>query len=224
MDEITDEEIKQIRLALRGAIVNHIENDKKENVKKELVRQMLFAIGENPDRPGLEETPDRVVKMWKEIFKGYDINNKPKITVFDNGDDGIRYDEMISDEGGFHSHCEHHMLVISGKYWFAYIPHPQGKVLGLSKIGRVVDYFSAKLQVQERLTHEIVEYLWTLLCDEKICKHPPIGMGLVLEAEHLCKTMRGVKKKGNMRTTILKGSLKTEPAARMEFMNWVNRK
>jgi len=186
--------------------------------KKIAVREILMLIGEEPDREGLKETPDRVARMWKEIFRGYDIKNKPKVTVFNNGSDGIVYDQMACDTGNFYSHCEHHIVPFFGKYFFAVIYHPQGKILGLSKVSRVVDYYSAKLQVQERLGHQIVEELWKKLTGVK----PPLAMGLVLECEHLCKSMRGVKKVGMMRTCILKGTFKTEPAARAEFLDWVN--
>jgi GTP cyclohydrolase IA len=188
--------------------------------KEELVRQMLEAIGENPKRQGLKDTPARVVRMWDEVYKGYTCP-PPKVTTFKNGTDGIVYDEMIMDEGAFNSSCEHHMVhIVNGKYWFAYIPNKQGQILGLSKVARVVDYFSAKLQIQERLTYEIVNYLWKSLNNST---YKPKAMGLVMEAEHLCKTVRGVKKKGCMRTTVLKGVFKTDAAARAEFLGYVNR-
>lgn len=194
---------------------------KKEN-KELTVRNMLLAIGENPNREGLKDTPKRVVKMWKEIFRGYDKKQCPKITTFNNGSDGIIYDQMICDTGKFYSHCEHHAVPFIGNYYWAVLPHPKGKLLGLSKVARVVDYFSAKLQIQERLTHEIVDYLWQALCNKNLCKNPPLGMALVMEAEHLCKSMRGVKKKGNMRTAKLIGAFKDDSATRAEFMDWVN--
>lgn len=188
---------------------------------EEIIKRMLKAIGENPDREGLKDTPKRVVKMWKEIFRGYDKTQCPKVTTFNNGNDGIEYDSMISDEGTFYSQCEHHMVPFFGKYYFAYLPHREGKLLGLSKVARVVDYFSAKLQIQERLTHEIVNYLWNeLYRDTEISR--PLGMALVMEGEHLCKTMRGVKKKGKMRTTKLIGAFKDDQKTRDEFIGWVN--
>lgn len=188
--------------------------------KEQTVKNMLKMIGEDPNREGLVGTPERVVRMWNEIFRGYDKTKQPKVTIFNNGEDGIAYDEMITDVGDFHSHCEHHMVTFFGTYYFSYIPHPKGKILGLSKVARVVDYYSAKLQVQERLTHEIIDYLWKTLCDN--CEHPPIAMGLKMKGEHLCKTMRGVKKKGEMTTTQLYGAFKTDQLARSEFLHWVN--
>jgi GTP cyclohydrolase I len=190
-----------------------------EKKQEELVKQILISIGEDINKEGLKDTPKRVVKMWKEIYRGYDKKQEPKVTVFNNGAEGIIYDEMVSDEGTFHSQCSHHMVTFSGHYYFAVIYSPKGKILGLSKVARVVDYFSAKLQIQETLTHEIVNYLWKKLSENN---EPPLGMGLVMEAEHLCKTMRGVRKKGLMRTTKLLGVMKTDASTRAEFMGWVN--
>jgi len=190
---------------------------------EKVVKEMLKCIGENPNREGLKGTPNRVSRMWREIFSGYRGECIPTVTVFNNGHDKIIYDEMINDDGEFYSMCEHHMMPFFGKYYFAYLPHKDGKILGLSKVARVVDYFSARLQVQERLTHQVVDFLWKVLCDKSICKNPPLGMGLVMEAEHLCKTMRGVKKKGKMRTTKLIGVFKTDDKTRNEFLSWVNK-
>ncbi len=191
--------------------------------KEETVKRMLEMIGEDPSREGLKGTPERVVRMWDELFRGYDETQKPKITVFNNGADNIVYDEMLNDTGSFYSHCEHHMLPFFGKYYFAYIPNPKGKLIGLSKVARVVDFFSNKLQIQERLTHQILECLWKSLSSTNDNWNKPLGMGIVIEGEHLCKTMRGVKKKGQMRTTQLMGAFKTDPATKAEFLNWVNK-
>ena len=193
-----------------------------EKNNKNIVKAMLIAIGDNPNREGLKETPARVVKSWKELFRGYDKSLKPNVTIFKNGSDGIVYDEMITDTGDFYSQCEHHIIPFYGRYWFAYIPHPKGNILGLSKVARVVDYHSAKLQIQERLVHDITEQLWEALC--KGSKYKPIAMGFVMEGEHLCKTMRGVKKKGKMRTTELRGTIKTNASVRSEFLDVVNNK
>ena len=184
-------------------------------VEEHIVR-IFEHIGENPTREGLKDTPERIIKSYKELFKGYDEEAMPKITTFNNGKDDIVYDEMIIDTGDFYSHCEHHMLPFFGKYWFAYIPSAEGKILGLSKISRVVDYFSAKLQIQERLTNEIVEAIW-----KELNEPAPLGMALVMKGEHLCKTMRGARKQGIMTTSVMKGVFKDKATARQEFLSLI---
>ena len=185
---------------------------KNQKIEKAL-REILSFIGEDPDRAGLVGTPDRIVRMWREIFRGYDPTQHPKITTFENGMDGIKYDNMIVDSGNYYSMCEHHMMPFFGKYVFAYIPNPKGKIIGLSKIGRVVDYHAAKLQIQERLVSDIVDDITQALGDE----YPPLGVALLMEGEHLCKTMRGARKPGKMSTCRLDGIFK-EVAARNEFL------
>jgi len=180
-------------------------------MSEELIVKMLKVIGENPEREGLKGTPKRVVKMWKETFRGYDPEQKPVVTVFNNGSDGVNYDQMINDEGTFFSHCEHHMVPFFGKYYFAYIPDKT--IIGLSKVARLIDYYSAKLQIQERLVKEVIDEI------ERVAQ--PKGIALVLEGEHLCKTMRGVKKKGSMRTADIRGILR-DPSARAEFFSFVD--
>ena len=182
------------------------------------IRRMLEYIGEDPNREGLIGTPDRIVRMWKEIFRGYDPLQKPKITTFDNGKDGIVYDNMVIDQGDFHSNCEHHCVWFWGKYFFAYIPNPKGKILGISKIGRVVDYCSARLQIQERLVHDIVDMLKEALGSE----YPPLGIALVMKGHHSCKEFRGAKKKGIMTSSYLDGAFKEDAQVRSEFMSLVN--
>jgi len=185
------------------------------SAKESIVHNMLVAIGEDTQREGLIDTPERVVRMWKEIFRGYDPTQRPKVSVFTNGADGLVYDQMIIDTGDFYSHCEHHMVPFFGRYWFGYIPNPKGKIIGLSKVARLVDYHAARLQIQERLVHDIVEDLWQTLSEEAVC---PIGMGLIMEGEHLCKTMRGAKKKGKMITIKLKGVFLDNLNAKNEFL------
>lgn len=182
------------------------------------IRAIMEHIGENPDRTGLVNTPNRIARMFKEIFRGYDASQKPKITVFPNGEDGIVYDSMVIDEGDYYSVCEHHMMPFYGHYWFAYVPNPKGKILGISKVGRAVDYCAARLQVQERLTHDIVDMLTEALGTE----NPPLGVALVMKGHHLCKEMRGVKKKGLMTSSYLTGIFLTKSEVRNEFMNFVN--
>lgn len=185
-----------------------------ENIES-AVKTILTAIGENAEREGLRGTPDRIARMCKEIFRGYNPAQKPKITTFENGKDGIVYDNMVVDEGYFYSCCEHHMMPFFGKYYFAYIPNPKGKILGISKVGRVVDYCSARLQIQERLVHDIVD----MIADALGTEYPPLGIALVMKGEHLCKTMRGVKKKGEMTSSYLTGVFSQNAQARNEFMN-----
>lgn len=186
---------------------------------EELWREILIEIGEDPDREGLVDTPKRIANMYTETMRGYDLKQKPNVVTFNNGQDGLSYDQMILDEGSFYSQCEHHVVPFFGKYNFAYIPHPEGKILGLSKVARVVDYFGARLQIQERLVHQIVEYIWEELC--KDTQHPPLGMGLIMKGEHLCKTMRGVKKKGQMTCSVMKGVFKDDHDSRQEFLKLI---
>lgn len=191
-----------------------------KKAQEDLIKQILVEIGENPEREGLVETPRRVVKMWGEIFRGYNISQKPKITTFSNGMDGLVYDQMIIDTGNFYSQCEHHMVPFFGNYWFGYIPHPEGRIVGISKIARLIDFHAAKLQIQERLVNDVVEDLWAALSEGGI---EPLGMGLIMKGEHLCKTMRGAKKKGHMMTTKLKGNFLNSPQVRAEFLQIINK-
>lgn len=189
----------------------------KQFTHEELIRSLFEYIGEDPNRPGLIGTPDRIIRMWREIFRGYDPAQRPKITTFDNGRDGITYDSMVVDSGPFYSMCEHHIMPFFGKYVFAYIPHPKGKIIGLSKIGRIVDYYSARLQIQERLVTDIVTNIDAEL--SKDTNYAPLGIALYMEAEHTCKTMRGVKKPGKMSSTYLSGVFRDDAQARAEFIN-----
>ena len=130
-----------------------------EEQAKQHIRELLEYIGEDPMRTGLQDTPDRMIRMFGEMFRGYDPAQAPVVTTFPNGQDGIVYDDMVVDSGPFYSVCEHHCRTFFGEYWFAYLPNPKGRILGLSKIGRVVDYCASRLQVQERLVHDVVEML-----------------------------------------------------------------
>jgi len=184
----------------------------KEQTIEYHVSKIIEKIGDNPKREGLVDTPKRVAKMYKEVFRGYVKDEKPKITVFDNNNDGIHCNQMIIDKGYFFSHCEHHMVPFFGTYAFAYIPGK--KIVGLSKITRIVDYYASKLQVQERLTKEIVDEI------EKALK--PQGIALVMKARHLCKEMRGAKKiNSEMITSDMRGSFKTNFNTRQEFLNMI---
>lgn len=182
------------------------------------VKELLEYIGEDPNRIGLQGTPERIVRMWKELYRGYDPTQKPKITVFPNGTDGLIVDQMVTDTGDFASNCEHHCLPFMGKYYFAYIPHPNGKIIGLSKIARVVDYCAARLQIQERLVSDVVNMIADALGKE----NPPLGIACVMKAHHTCKEIRGAKKKGIMTSTYLTGIFRDDNTARAEFLNYVN--
>lgn len=186
-----------------------------ENEAKQHIKDLFEFIGENPDREGLKDTPDRMLRMFKEIFRGYDKLQCPKVTTFQNGADGIIYDSMIVDTGNYYSLCEHHSMPFFGQYWFAYIPNPHGKIIGLSKIGRVVDYCAAKLQIQERLVSDVVTIIQDALGNE----FPPLGIALVMKGRHLCKEMRGARKQGEMTSSFLTGLFKSENALRNEFLN-----
>lgn len=197
---------------------NYADTMSKNKKIEKVVRELLTLIGENPDREGLKGTPDRIARMCQEIFRGYDPAQKPKITTFSNGIDGVVYDAMVVDKGDFYSMCEHHMRTFFGEYVFAYIPNPNGKILGISKIGRVVDYCSSKLQIQERLVREIVDILLEALGDE----NPPLGMALMMRGRHLCKEARGSRKKGVMTSTYLTGIFKENAETRREFLEICN--
>lgn len=183
---------------------------------EELVTEMIRRIGEDPDRAGLKDTPRRVTAVWSELYVGYSDDKKPKITTFPNGEDGLIYNEMIVDSGTFYSNCEHHLLPFFGEYTFGYIPAKKGNVLGLSKVARVVDFCSAKLQIQERLTGEIVQMLWDALSKDS---EEPRGMGLLLSGTHMCKSMRGIGKDGRMTTVELRGLFKKNHGTRVEFLH-----
>lgn len=176
------------------------------------IRELIRYIGENPDREGLLGTPDRILRMWKEIFRGYNPKDKPNITTFQN-EEG--YTDMVFDAGDYFSMCEHHILPFFGRYYFAYIPSKEGRILGISKVARVVGYCAAKMQLQERLAKEIVEMLTEALGGE--CQ----GMALVMKGTHLCKSMRGIKNQGPMTVAYLSGAFQL-PEVRNEFYHLIN--
>ena len=186
---------------------------------KQNIRELLEFIGDDPDRVGLKDTPERMLRMFAEMFRGYDPAQKPQITTFPNGLDGIIYDNMVVDSGTFYSVCEQHCRTFFGDYWFAYLPNPKGRILGLSKIGRVVDYCASRLQVQERLVHDVVEMLTEALGEE----NPPLGMALMMRGRHMCKESRGARKSGEMTTTCLTGAFRKSDRVRAEFLSYVGK-
>jgi len=183
-----------------------------EDTLKGFIRLLFEWVGEDPARDGLRETPDRIVRMWKEIFRGYDPAQKPKVTVFENGGD-VKYSGMIIDHGYFFSICEHHMVPFFGHYYFGYIPDKW--LVGASKIGRVVDYFSARLQVQERLCEQIADFF------DEVLK--PKGLIVLMRGRHLCKEMRGLRKYNSPFETIaVRGVFeRNEDGCKDEFMSRV---
>lgn len=179
---------------------------------QESVRRMLIAFGENPERQGLIRTPERVASMYEELLAGYRVDPVELINeaIFD-----VNYDEMVVVRDiEFYSLCEHHMLPFIGRAHVAYIP--RGKVIGLSKIPRVVDMFARRLQVQERMTRQIADFLNEVL--------HPLGVAVVVEAIHMCAMIRGVKKHNSrMTTSTMLGAFRTSMATRMEFLDNISR-
>jgi GTP cyclohydrolase I len=175
------------------------------------VRQILEGIGEDPDRAGLRETPSRVARMYEEIFDGIDADASELVTVVEGAD----FDEMIMVRDiPLYSSCEHHLIPFIGKAHVAYIPNKSQQITGLSKVARVVDMLSKKPQVQERLTTEIAEAMERALS--------PRGVFVVIEAEHLCMTMRGVKKPGSVTvTSAVRGLFRTDARTRQEAMDHI---
>jgi GTP cyclohydrolase I len=176
---------------------------------KELIEKLLAAMGEDPTREGLVGTPDRVERSLKFLTRGYeqDIDQVFNDAFFTSS----RHEEMvIVKDIDFYSLCEHHLLPFFGKCHIAYLP--KAKVVGLSKLSRVVEVFCRRLQLQERLTSQIAETVM-----EKVA---PYGVGVVIEAKHLCMMMRGVEKQGGeMVTSAMLGAFRTDPKTRAEFLD-----
>lgn len=177
------------------------------------VRLILEGIGEDPDREGIDDTPDRVAEMYRELFAG--IGRDPVEIV--SAVKGAGHDEMIMVRDiPLYSNCEHHLLPFIGKAHVAYIPNRDGRITGLSKVARVVDLLSKRPQVQERLTTQIADAL-----DEALA---PRGVFVVIEAEHLCMTMRGIKKPGSATvTSAVRGLFRTDARTRQEAMSHIGK-
>ncbi len=175
---------------------------------KAAVRMILEAVGEDPEREGLRDTPARVARMYGEILKGIGVDPTSVVRVFTEKD----YDEMVLVKDiPLYSLCEHHMLPFVGKAHVAYIPQG-GRVTGLSKLIRIVDMYARRLQVQERLTAQIADALEQQL--------NPMGVMVIIEAEHMCMSMRGVQKPGTSTlTSAVRGIFRTKMATRSEMMN-----
>jgi len=177
------------------------------------IKTILEQIGEDPNREGLKSTPNRVAKAYEFLTQGYTKNVQEILNgaIFNE-----KYDEMvIVKDIDFYSMCEHHLLPFFGKVHISYIPN--GKIIGLSKIPRLVDMFSRRLQVQERMTQEIAETIQSSL--------QPRGVGVVVEAYHMCKMMRGVQKQNtNTITSAMLGTFKTDARTRSEFLDLISHK
>lgn len=172
---------------------------------EEAVRKILIAIGEDPEREGLRETPQRVARMYAEIFDGVGRDPGDVVDAF-FGDEHYQEIVMVRDIP-FYSSCEHHLVPFHGKAHIAYIP--QGRVTGLSKLARLIEGFARRPQMQERLTAQVADALMDRL--------DPLGVMVVIEAEHLCMSMRGVRKPGSITvTSAVRGSLATNPSTRAE--------
>lgn len=176
------------------------------------VAELLRQIGEDPGREGLLRTPRRVAKAWRFLMSGYGMDPE---AVINNAVFSEKYDEMvIVRDIDFFSVCEHHLLPFFGKVHIAYIP--KGKIVGLSKLPRIVEVFSRRLQVQERMTQQIAETLFRAL--------EPDGVAVVAEARHLCMMMRGVEKQNSLATSsAMLGSFRDDERTRVEFLNLIGR-
>ena len=173
---------------------------------------LLRAVDEDPNREGLKNTPRRVARMYSELLAGYHTNSQELVNdaIFN-----VSYDEMvIVRDIEFYSICEHHLLPFIGRAHVAYLP--SGKVIGLSKIPRIVDMYARRLQVQERMTRQIADFITELL--------QPHGVAVVMEALHLCTMMRGVRKHdARMTTSAMQGGFRTNSATRQEFLDNISR-
>jgi GTP cyclohydrolase IA len=180
---------------------------------EQAVRLILEGVGDDPDREGVKDTPRRVAQMYEEILSGIGVDPEPLVTVVPGAD----FDELIMVKDiPLTSLCEHHMLPFNGKAHVAYIPAKDGRITGLSKIARVVDTLAKRLQVQERLTTQIADAI-----DEAL---EPRGVFVVIEAEHLCMTMRGVKKPGSMTvTSAVRGLFRSDERTRQEAISLIGR-
>jgi GTP cyclohydrolase IA len=175
------------------------------------IKTMIRWAGDDPARDGLKETPTRVVRAFEEYFKGY--NDDPEAILKKTFEEIEGYDEMVVLRGiRFESHCEHHMAPIVGRAWVAYIP--KGRVVGISKLARVVDAYAKRLQIQEKMTAQIANIIQDVL--------QPDGVGVVIKAVHHCMTTRGVHKHGtDMVTSRMLGAFRDSAMTRQEFLSLV---
>ena len=179
---------------------------------EEAVRLLLEGIGEEPEREGLKETPGRVARMYEELFAGMEASEKEHLSrVFTVSESGM----VIERDIPFYSVCEHHMLPFYGKAHIAYLP--QGKVVGISKLARTVEVFARRLQIQERFTGQIADAIMDSL--------QPAGVLVMAEAEHMCMTMRGIKKPGSKTLTLaVRGAFEKDETLRNQFFQMLGSK
>ncbi len=179
---------------------------------EEAAKNIICAVGEDPNREGLRRTPLRIASMYDELLSGYNADPEK---IINNALFEVEYDEMVLVRDiEFYSLCEHHMLPFMGRAHVAYIP--SGKVIGLSKIPRIVDMFARRLQVQERMTRQIADFIRDLL--------KPQGVAVVVEGLHLCMMMRGIKKhNARMTTSAMHGAFRANLATRQEFLDNISR-
>jgi GTP cyclohydrolase I len=192
---------------------NHKEADQKKAAIEESVRTLLTNVGEDPNREGLQRTPERVARMYDELLAGYHTD---PVKLINDALFTVDYSEMVVIKDiDFYSLCEHHMLPFYGKAHVAYIPN--GKVLGLSKIPRIVEMFARRLQVQERMTEQIADFINEVI--------DPQGVAVVVEGVHMCSMMRGIKKaNSSMVTSAVRGIFKNDSKTRAEFMEHIGRR
>lgn len=180
---------------------------------EKLIKELLIKLGEDPDREGLKKTPERVKKAYEFLTKGYkqNLNDIVNNALFKSENNEM----IIVKDIEFYSLCEHHLLPFYGKCHIGYIPDKT--IIGLSKLSRITDFFSRRLQIQERLTTQIAEALENILS--------PIGVGVVIEAYHLCTMMRGVQKQNSYAvTSALRGRFKSDSRTRNEFLNLIRKR
>jgi GTP cyclohydrolase I len=190
------------------------ENMPDENAIKQAVSAIIKAIGEDPSREGLRDTPQRVAEMYSELFQGIDKDPKQELEVgFELG----HREMVVLKDIPFYSMCEHHLLPFYGVAHVGYIPNEEGRIVGISKLARVVETIARRPQVQERMTTEIADAI--------IEGIQAIGVAVVVQAEHLCMVMRGIKKPGsNVITSAIRGSFHSNPASRAEFFSLIQGK
>jgi len=180
-----------------------------ESEIKAAVTSIIKAIGENPEREGLKKTPDRVAEMYAELFAGLSMNPKEELVVgFEEG----HREMVILRDIPFYSMCEHHLLPFYGTVHVGYLPNASGRVVGGSKLARVVEVFAKRPQIQERMTTQIADAIVDGL--------RPDGVGVIVQAEHMCMIMRGIKKPGSaIVTSALRGTFRHKTATRAEFFS-----